>query len=221
VGWHDARVKGLPPGVDHGAWSVPLLVDGHPQRLEGELWRPPKPSLWLWLGVLAVLVGAGAATLLLRRRDLVRGGSIAFAVVAAAAALVLALAFALDTYASPGTWIEAFDEMAFLAVGLGVLLRGRPNLHVGAAIGVGLVAVAVGLTVGAVFFHPIVLAILPATVTRLVTVVAIGAGLDAALLGCMFYVNAAGSLRDSNADPGLAAAARWPHSSLSGRTGEE
>jgi hypothetical protein len=194
--WHDARVQGLPSGVDHGAWSVPMIVDGRRARLEGYLSRFPAPSLWPWLGVLSCLLGSSASLLLLRRRELVRGGAIGCAFVAITASVVIALAFALDTYASPGTWIEGLDEIVFLAVGLGVLLRGPENFHVGAAIGSGLVGVAVGLSKGAVFLHPIVLAILPGTVTRLLVVAAIGAGLNAAMLGCLFYVETAAPMRD-------------------------
>src|ERR1035437_2051041 len=65
--WHDARVQGLPPGVDQGAWSVPLTVDGRRASLDGELHRFPAPSLWVWLGMLAGLLTAGATPLLLRR----------------------------------------------------------------------------------------------------------------------------------------------------------
>jgi hypothetical protein len=197
--WHDTRLKGLPPGLDHGAWSVPLIVDGQRRLLDGYLTRFPDPSLWLWLGILACLLGAGVSPLLLRRRALVRPAAVGGAFAAAAASVLIALAFALDTYASPGTWIEGLDEIAFLAVGLGVLLRGSDNLHVGAAIGTGLVAVAVGLSKGAVFLHPIVLAILPGTITRLLAVAAIGAGLVAAALGCMFYAEPTARLPDVRA----------------------
>jgi hypothetical protein len=195
--WHDTRLKGLPPGLDHGAWSVPLIVDGRRRLLEGYLTRFPAPSLLLWLGGLASLLGAGASPLLLRQRELVRAGAIGCAFTAAAASVLIALVFALDTYASAGTWIEGLDEIAFLAVGLGVLLRGPENLHVGAAIGTGLVAMAVGLSKGAIFIHPIVLAILPGTVTRLLAVAAIGAGLAAAVLGCAFYAETTAPLSDS------------------------
>jgi hypothetical protein len=193
VVWHDARAQRLPSGVDRGVWSVPLIVDGRRARLTGDLRRFPAPRLWPWLGMLACLLGA--SPLVLRRRGLVRAGAIACAFAAAAASVLLALAFALDTYSSPGTWIEGLDEIAFLAVGLGVLLWGPPTLHVGAAIGSGLVGVAVGLSKGAVFLHPIVLAILPGTVTLALVVAAIAAGLSAATLGCMFYLDLERSVR--------------------------
>ena len=53
-------------------WSVPLIVDGRRTLLEGELRRFPPPSLWPWLGMLCCFLAAAAAPLLLRRRDLLR-----------------------------------------------------------------------------------------------------------------------------------------------------
>jgi len=195
--WHDGRVQGLSPGVMRGAWSVPLSVDGRRVQLQGELRRFPAPSLVLWLGLLVCLLAAGACPLLTRREDYVRGAAIGFAVAAAASSVVVALAFALDAYASPGTWIEGLDGIAFLAVGLGVLFGGHENLRLGAAIGLGLVALAVGLVNGAVFLHPIVLAVLPGTITRLAVLVALGAGASALGLGLVFYAQTASPGRGS------------------------
>jgi hypothetical protein len=203
VVWHDARTQGLPPSVNQGMWRVPLNVDGHGALLAGELRRFPRPVLWLWLGLLACLLAAGAAPLLLRRRELARAGARSFAFVAAGASFVLALAFALDAYASPGTLIVGFDAIVFLAVGLWVMLRGPENLHLAGALGVGLVSLAVGLLNGAVFLHPIVLAILPGTIVRLVVVAAIGAGLSAAALASVFYTELTGSAADIQGDLGF------------------
>jgi hypothetical protein len=107
--------------------------------------------------------------------------------VATGACIMLLAAFAFDAYASPGTWIEAVDSLAFLAAGAWVLRRGPQRFHVAAAIGMGLVGLAVGLLEGAVFFHPIVLAILPATAIRVAAVLAIATGILAATLGAISY----------------------------------
>jgi hypothetical protein len=166
VVWQDGRAQELPSGVRQGAWSVPLVVDGRRARLEGELRRYPAPPLWPWLGMLAgLLAAAGLSPLVLRRRDLASPAAIGFAVAAAAASVVSLIAFALDAYASPGTWIEGFDAIAFLGFGAWGLLRGPEHLHVAAAIALGL-ALAVALLEGAIFLHPIVLAVLPATAIR-------------------------------------------------------
>jgi hypothetical protein len=186
--WQDARSRSLPPGVTRGSWSLPLIVDGSRTHLVGELRRFPAPALWPWLVVLAAFF-AGGAIVPARRRDLLRPAAICFAVVAAVASIVVALAFALDAYASPGTWIAGFDELIFMVVGLAVLERGPRHLHVGAAIGLGLLGLAVGLSKGAVFFHPIVLAVLPAIAIRLIVVTAVGAGLTGGALGCAFYAS--------------------------------
>jgi hypothetical protein len=186
VVWHDSRVQGLPAGVDHGTWSVPLIVDGRRASLQGQLRRFPAPPLWLWLALLAGWLAA-ASPMLMRRRDLARGAALVFACIATAATALTALAFALDAYASPGTWIEGLDAVAFLAVGLGVMLRGPQNLHGAAAVWVGLVSVAVGLLDGAIFLHPIVLAVLPGTAMRILVATAIGAGLAATALGLLLF----------------------------------
>jgi hypothetical protein len=190
--WPDSRSQGLPPGVSHGRWSVPLLVDGRPARLEGELRRFPAPSLWLWLGSLAVILAAGVFPFGLRRRDLAGPASIWFGVVAACACGVVLVGFALDAYASPGTWIEAVDAIAFIGVGAWALLRAPEQWHVAAAIGLGLVALAVGLLDGAIFLHPVVLAVLPGTATRLADILAVGAGVVAVGLGGLAYVEQGG-----------------------------
>jgi hypothetical protein len=184
VVWHDARTQRLGPGINHGSWSVPLIVDGLRMRLTGELWRLPAPSIWPWIvsvfGLIAVCVA-------LRRGGYDARGSLVLAAAAAAASVVVLVSFAIDSYASPGTWIEAIDAIAFLAVGIWALLRAPEQWRSAGAIGVGLVAVAVGLLEGAVFFHPIVLAVLPGAVVRFACVIAIGAGVGAAALGASVY----------------------------------
>lgn len=192
--WHDSRSQGLPPGVSRGLWSVPLIVDGRPVRLEGELRRFPAPSPWLWLGILAFILTAGVLPFVPRRHDLAGPASVWFGVIAACACGVLLVAFALDAYASPGTWIEAVDAIAFIGVGVWALLRAPRQWHVAAAIGLGLVSLAVGLLEGAVFLHPVVLAILPGTATRLADVLAVGAGVLAAGLGGLAYFEQGGVL---------------------------
>jgi hypothetical protein len=197
VVWHDARVQGLPVGLAEGVWRVPLVVDGRNAVMSGELHRYADPPLWLWLAALACWLAAAALPLVGHRRDVVRPLAIALALIAAGAATVVALAFALDAYASPGTWIVGVDVIIFLAVGVGVMRRGPRHLHVAAAIWVGLVSVALGLLDGAVVLHPIVLAVLPGTVMRLLVVTAIGAGASAAVLGSTLFTEI---LADAGAD---------------------
>jgi hypothetical protein len=205
VVWQDARTQGLPAGVSRGTWRVPLMVDGRRVQLQGELRRFHAPALWSWGGVLAVLLAVGVSPLVLGRRDLVGSAAIVCGVVAAVASFVILVAFALDAYASPGTWILALDAIAFLGVGVWGVLRGPEHLHVAAAIGLGLVGLAVALFEGAIFLHPVVLAILPATALRIADVVAMAAGLDAAALGGLFYLQTATLMPGEASDRGLAA----------------
>jgi len=196
--WPDARSQGLPPGTSRGPWSVPLIVDGRPARLEGELRRFPAPPLGLWLGVLAFILGAGALPIALGRRDLAGPASVWLGAVAACACCVVLVAFALDAYASPGTWIEAVDAIAFIGVGAWALWRAPEQWHFAGAIGLGLVALAVGLLEGAVFLHPVVLAVLPGTATRLADILAVGAGVLAAVFGGLVYVEQGGVVPDGS-----------------------
>jgi hypothetical protein len=200
VTWQDARVRGLPPGVSAGIWRVPLIVDGHRGALTGTLHRFPAPPLWPWLTILACFVAAGAFVFV-RRRDVLRPAATTLAVLAAVSSIIVALAFALDAYASAGTWIAGVDELIFLAVGLYVLRRGPRHLHVAAAVGLGLLGLAIGLSKGAVFLHPIVLAVLPGTVTRLVVIIAVGAGIAGGALGCALYAGGSSASDSARAAP--------------------
>ena len=196
VVWQDGRVQGLPLGVARGIWSVPLIVDGHRSGLEGQLHRLPAPLLWPWLALLAGILAAAALSMRAGRADLVRAEAIRLALLCALASTVLAVVFALDPYASPGTWIESADGVVFIAVGVGVILRGPRHWQAGAAIGLGLLGVGIGLSKGAVFFHPIALAILPATAVRYAGIIALGAGGGAAALGCWIYARAPGQVSE-------------------------
>jgi len=176
--WHDARLRGMPPGVSRRTWSVPLVVDGKRSRMHGELVREPAPAHWPWL---AFALSVVPALVLGRRRR--HAGAVALGVLAGGASVVTSAAFALDVYASPGTWILGLDALAFVAAGLGVLVRGPRDWHAAAALSLGLTAVAVGLAKGDVFLHPIVLSVLPAFATRLVVTMSIVAGASATALG--------------------------------------
>ena len=197
VTWQDARSRSLPPGVSRGTWSVPLIVDGQRAHLRGELHRFPAPPLWPWLVILACFVAVGAFVFT-RRRDRLRAAAIGFAAAATAASIMVALAFALDAYASPGTWIAGADELIFLAVGVWVLRRGPRHLHVAAAVGLGLLGLAIGVSKGAIFFHPIVLSVLPGTLTRLTVIVAVGAGVTGGALGCALYATNSAAVRSED-----------------------
>jgi hypothetical protein len=183
VVWHDARLRGLPRGVHSAAWSVPLIVDGRHERIHGELVRVAPPSLSLW-AVFALLCGFPAV--LLRTRA--RRGAIAFALVAAGASTLTTAAFAFGAYANPGTWIIGFDALAFTGAGIGILLAGPDEWHTGAAAGIGLVSLVVGLAKADVFLHGVVLSSFPAFATRIVVALTLGTGIAATTLGAASYL---------------------------------
>ena len=47
---------------------MPVIVDGSPALLEGEIWRVARPSAAGWLGLTAVLAAAMVVLLAVRRR---------------------------------------------------------------------------------------------------------------------------------------------------------
>jgi len=183
VVWHDGRVQALPPGVRRAHWTIPVVVDGQRRTIAGTVVRFAAPALWPWLlaAVLVALIGLGVA------RGAERGAVLVFGSVACGCALVAAAGFALGTYASPGTWIATLDEAFFALAGLAVLAWGPRGAHAAVGGGLGILGLAVGLSRGAIFLHPVVLSVLPGTLTRALAAVGIGAGLAAAICGTMFY----------------------------------
>lgn len=185
VVWHDGRVQGLPPGARRAGWRIPIVVDGRRSSIAGEVWRVPSPALWPWLAVAAAVAAAGLAVAFGAGR--VRLVAVTLGLASSACALLAAGGFALSRYASPGTWIAGVDEALFALAGAAVVAWGPRAARPAAGAGVGLLGVAVGLSKGAVFLHPIVLSALPGTVTRALVAVAVGAGVAAAVAGAVLY----------------------------------
>jgi hypothetical protein len=169
--WHDARLRGLPPGVQHAEWMVPLVVDGSRVRIMGEIWRVHAPSPWPWF-VLAVPFVVLTALLLARHRSLLRRAAVALGVVATAGTIATAAAFALAASASEGRWVEGANELVFALVGVAVLARGSADARPIAGGGLGLLGVSVGLSKVPVLLHGVVLSAFPAALTR------VGSGCD-------------------------------------------
>lgn len=194
VVWHDGRVQQLPPHAQRAHWRVPIVVDGRRSSIAGEVWRVPPPALWPWvlvaLSVLASVLPfcfAGGQ----RRLQML---SVCSGLVSIGSALVAAAGLALSVYASPGTWIAAVDETIFGLAGAAGARWGPPTFRAAAGGGMGLLGLAVGLSWGAVFIHPVVLSVVPGTVTRALIAVAVGAGLAAAATAGLYYVKLEASL---------------------------
>jgi hypothetical protein len=184
--WHDARLRGLPPGVTHRPWIVPLVVDGSRTRLGGELRRVPTPSPWPWLALGAVVV-ASVAILFTRRRQLVRTATVLLGCAAAAASVATAVGFALASTASVGAWVEGANELVFVLVGLAFVARGSRDTRALAGGALGLLGLAVGLSKLPALLHGIVLSALPAAAARTSVALAICAGAAGAALGLVVF----------------------------------
>ena len=179
VTWHDPRLRGLPSGVQRAAWTVPLLVDGRAASVRGELWRVPAPAPWPWLALGLVVAAAWLATPAARRPR-------TLGLLAAATTVVTALAFAAAASASAGRRLEAFDEIASAALGVGLLLRGNsPALRNAATAGLGLLALLVGMLRFAALTHGVVLSALPADVARGLVALTLWAGVAAVLAAAL------------------------------------
>lgn len=183
--WHDARVRGLPHGVMHGTWRIPLLVDGRRTRLEGTIERVPAPAGWPWLVVGGAF--ALAAAFALWRRALIRRATVWLGAVGAGAALLSAGGFATASTASQGAWIEGGNEAVVALVAVAVMIWGSNDARALAGGFLGLLALSVGLTKLPVLRHGIVLSALPGQPARLAVAIAIGAGAAASILGLVVF----------------------------------
>jgi hypothetical protein len=187
VVWHDARMRGLAPGVERRRWTIPLIVDGRRTRLAGELSRVHAPTAWPWfaLGVPFLLVVA--FLLVVRPLRWVRVGAVAFGLAAAIGLVVTGAGFALDSYASEGKWVEAANELVFALVGVLVVARGKPDTRAIAGGALGLLGLAVGLSKLPVFTHGLVLSVLPSNLARTIVALTIAAGAAATCLGLVVF----------------------------------
>jgi hypothetical protein len=181
--WHDARVRGLPKGVDRGRWTIPVRVDGRRTVLAGEIRRVHVPPSWPWLALGAVFLAATVWILARRSADRLRTAAIALGALAGYATLLISIGFAAAPSASEGIWVEAGNEIVLTLIGFAVLLWGSRDARALAGGALGLLALAVGLTDLPVFLHGLVLSVTPGNVTRAAVAVAIAAGTAATVVG--------------------------------------
>jgi hypothetical protein len=95
------------------------------------------------------------------------------------ATIAVTVTFALSSSASAGSRFVALDLLVCAGVGIAVGRGAAPWRRVGAAAGLGLLAVFVGLLRIPALSHGVVLAPLPATATRVLVVLALCAGAGA------------------------------------------
>jgi hypothetical protein len=185
--WHDRRLRGLPAGVDRKRWAIPLVVDGHPAQLTGELERVERPPAWPWIVVGLPFVLVTALLLLRRRMSRVRPAAVALGVTSAVGMLATGAGFALDSYASGGKWVAAANELVFVLVGIAFVVRGSRQVKAIAGGALGFLGLGVGLSKIPVFLHGVVLSVLPGTIARLIVSLTISAGAAATALGLLVF----------------------------------
>jgi hypothetical protein len=190
VVWHDSRLRGLAPGVQRRHWTIPLIVDGHRTRLEGDLRRVKAPPAWPWIALGVPFLLVTVLLLVVRPMHWVRVGAAAFGLAAAVGLVAIGAGFALDSYASEGKWVEAANELVFALVGVVVVVRGKPDTRAMAGGALGLLGLGVGLSKFPVFLHGLVLSVLPSDVARAVVALTIAAGAAATCLGLVIFTAA-------------------------------
>ena len=185
--WHDARLRGLPTGINRGRWALPLLVDGSRAELTGTITRVRPPPRWPWLALGAAFAAAAGLLLALRRPALLRSAATLLGWICAVATIVVAGGFAAASTATEETWVEAANEILFALVGVAFLIFGSRDTRALAGGSLGVLALAVGLTDLPVLLHGVVLSALPAGVARTAVAVMVSAGGAAAVVGLAVF----------------------------------
>ena len=160
---------------------IPIELDGHPASISGTFIRVARPAVWPWpLAAAALAGGIYVAT----RRKAFRGSlTLGLGVAAGVAALLEVTTFAVSDAPTGGiAWLQLVASILVGAVlaGLLVRLQGRARVH--AAGVVGAIAAAVSLSSTPVFWHGVVISVLPGVVTRALCGFALVAGVAAAVL---------------------------------------
>jgi hypothetical protein len=185
--WHDARVRGLPGGVERRRWTVPVVVDGRSARLAGEIWRVHAPSPWPWLALGTVFLAVTAVLLAGSRKPLLRTAAAWLGALTAAATLSLEAGFALASTASAGLWIEGANVLVFALAGLAFVALGSADARALAGGALGMLGLAVGLSKLPVLLHGVVLSALPDVVARAAVALVIAAGAAATAVGLAVF----------------------------------
>jgi hypothetical protein len=205
--WHDHRLgphPGLSPGVGKvGSWTVPLLVDGRPGAIRGELVRASKPTPIPWLVLLLLALVAATVVARFGSRQLRRRTVYAATAIGAALLVVLSPGFA---FASGRTGLKLWGDLAFP---LGIALAGaavfvlRPRQRYVACALVSGFAFAAALQGVTVLWHGFVVSSFPAQLVRagIVAVLATGGYAVVVVLSDLLHDEPGGRRRKSDARP--------------------
>jgi len=193
LSWADTRAW-APSSVLHGrasvGWAVPIVLDGRHGELTGELTRVPKPSIWPWvlLAALLVLLAVAAA----RGKRWLWPGAIGLAAAAGLATVANMSGFAFGGLpVSSDRWVLFAVEVGLMLAAIACLTRLGARLIAVAALAA--FSVLQSLSELAVFRHGLVVSALPGTAVRLAAAIGLGAGLGAA--GLVFAVPTTTSAR--------------------------
>jgi hypothetical protein len=186
LAWHDHRLgprPGVRRGVGHVAdWSIPIVVDGFSQQIDGELWRAETPSLWPWLALWLGALAAAFIVALRAPRRLRRGTVYAASAVCGLLVFVVSAGFAFVSGRSVTTSWIGLSVPALIALAAGGVLFLQPRRRQVAAAVAGGFAFAAALEDLSVFRHGFVVSVLPAGIVRLVVALAITAGAIAVIV---------------------------------------
>ncbi|MBV8598791.1 MAG: hypothetical protein JO017_08215 [Actinobacteria bacterium] len=184
LAWHDHRLAPPPatrPGFA-GRFAIRMTVDGKPGTIVGTFWRVRRPSIWPWLAGAAALAALAAAAAAFRR------GWRSYLTIALGTSAGIGALLAVTTFAArdaPNGRVAWLQIGGGLVVGVAfaatlVVLHGRRRVHAAGIVG----GVAAAASIGSlpVFWHGVVISLLPATPARLVCGVALVAGAVAAAL---------------------------------------
>jgi hypothetical protein len=183
--WHDDRLTPRPSSAlgPDGRFAIPIDVDGRPETISGLFVRVARPALWPWI-VAAVALSAGVG-LAARRRPLRRRLAVGLGVSGGVAALVTVTTFAARDNPGGVGWLQLGSGLAIGAVVSVVFaaLRGRSRVQAAGVIGA--VAAVASLSSLSVFWHAVVISLLPATAARASCGLALVAGLGAVVLSLL------------------------------------
>jgi hypothetical protein len=190
--WHDHRLGPTPgkryPNGNVASWTIPIVVDGRPDRISGRLLHVRGPPLWPWLGLLTAALAIAAVLVVLKSRQLIEAALFTLASVAGIAAVILSTSFAfVPGRSSFAAWMNVAFCCGMAVAVLSTFARKPSARH---AIGgfVAVLAAFVGLSEANVFVHGFVISSLPAAVVRAATGIALSAGLIAAACAAALLV---------------------------------
>ena len=183
--WHEHRLA--PPPYDSGStgpvakFAIPARLNGHQVEIGGTFVRYARPSIWPWAAVAAIVVAALVAAL--RRRSELRGQltTLLGALAGLAGLATLSVFGAADAPNGRVTWAQFVVAVAIAAVVYGVLIRLHGIRRVQLAGFIGLASAVVSLSYLSVFWHGVVISLLPATASRGLLVAGLITGAAAAV----------------------------------------